>query len=182
MRLAKVIFWLEMAAIAAILAFSLTTRGDASSIQNDGVIRDHFHKIELNHLYNEHGFSRMDQVIFWDFDGSKYKVQAYIVISDGRVKTKEGLAKHNKVLDEYVSGLDVLSQQLTRSECGYRGDWELSRLQPSKLGRRWVSIFHHRGAMYRVSADHYRVTHTVFDAEIVNREEFPTKWRRGLRG
>ena len=180
MRLTHLMFWLEMAVIAAVLAFSVATRGSAARIDHRNVIADHFHKIELNHIYNRHGFSRMDQMIFWDLEGSKYRVQAYVVVSDGRRETEEGLANHNKAVDEYTKGLGALSQQLIRRECRYRGDWEYSRLQPTRLGGRWVAIFHHNGVMRRVTANHYRVTHTLYDPEIENRSKFPTKWRRGF--
>lgn len=64
-----------------------------AKIPQDPFITDHFHMIEVNHLYDNQGDHTIDQLIFWDYDPedtSRIVCQGFLLIKNGRsIKIKE---------------------------------------------------------------------------------------------
>ena len=147
---------------------------------------DYFDRIEVNHYHNEWGAEVWSQLICWDWNPRKgvWRVEHYIMMKDAYKQTEEGKKKWDKKIRDIA---DKIKDWLTRvdflSSCRYRGDFVGGTYYPLKNFRTgyWEVKFFEKKIDRIIKSKIFIETYTQHDPEAVDRQFFPTDFRRGLK-
>ncbi|HEX5102398.1 MAG TPA: hypothetical protein VFV87_01210, partial [Pirellulaceae bacterium] len=124
-----------------------------SILPRPGASRETCDVIELNHFYNELGQPVFDQILFWEWSGSRYDVRAWRLVQQ--------------------------PEQLPRRDWrggGFVALWsDGPALQPTATPPL-------REVFREVHAPSFRETWTQHDPELEERQFLPVQLRRGLKG
>tara|TARA_R110000751_G_scaffold45637_1_gene103392 strand:+ start:622 stop:1071 length:450 start_codon:yes stop_codon:yes gene_type:complete len=147
--------------------------------------------VEINHHYNEYDAEKWSQLILWDWSygrplfnhkNKKFHVQKWVMMKDAYDKTKQGEKKYLKIREEVA---DTIKDHMARANfinnTHYIGDFVGGKYYPFKNHKTgyWVITCHDGEVFRRIQAKIFRETHTRHDPELLDREEFNSKYRRG---
>jgi len=145
-------------------------------------IVDTFDLIEVNHIVNEWGIVRYDQVVCWNWSDQKqeYKCEWWKSMNDARDKSdKEKEVEYEKQRRVFADSIkDWSTRKSFLDSSYYRGEFKGGRYYPVKNWRTgyWEIKFDNR----IVRSKHFSVTYTDDDPEVENQKIFPRDRRKGL--
>jgi len=147
-------------------------------------IIDTFDLIEVNHIVNEWGIVRYDQLLCWNWSDQKqaYKCEWWKSMNDARNKDdKEKEAKYEKERRAFADSIkDWSLRKSFLDHSYYRGEFEGGKYYPVKNWRTgyWEIKYDNR----IIRSKHFSVTYTNNDPEVENQKLFPRDRRKGLTG
>lgn len=146
-------------------------------------LTDRFDLVEVNHFHDEFGFPVFDQLIFrnWHRSTHGFRVEAWVMLRNGRVFTAQGQAAFDKELDEVASRLSLLDAMDLRRSARYRGDYEGGRSHPQRFGTRYITWFHQDGWTREIHTASMIETWTQYDPERIDRRHLAESERKGFR-
>ena len=149
------------------------------------VTTDRFDLLEVNHVVNEAGNPRMDQLLYWDWDrhDRKFNCQGWRLMSSCRdLSDPQKARQHDQHVTWFLGKLPAEQQAYWRRRLTYKGEFvggPWLPMQNSLTGDWVVHVFddcHER----RIIARMFRETWTFNDPERDDRHRFPERSRRGL--
>ena len=153
---------------------------------NSTPIHDHFDIVEVNHVYNEYGGHVIDQLIFYNWDRSQkqLRVEAWVMMRNCRIKTKEDEETFNKERDEYLEKVfkDPILKQKARENIEYKGMYIGGPSAPRIVHGENIFIckFSKNDVDRVVITKSMIETHSDYDRERQNRNLFPESQRSGF--
>jgi hypothetical protein len=166
--------------IAALLILSTLSTVD---LKEDTTVHNHYDLLILNHVYrrsqvNELGTHSIDQMCFCTIKGNLTLVEDWRQCRGRKKYTKEERAVKLREMRDYVWKT-------------YKIDAEDENLIPEWMGHSMVPIYNERIGKYeavffdgnvrrRITCTSFRIMHTQYDFEVMNRKILPVALRRKL--
>ncbi len=153
-------------------------------IDHGSVLKDHYYMIEVNHFYNDYGVERWTQLIMWDRIDNELRVQKWVMMKDAYTKSDAHQKKYEKTrrkIADQIKDHGLRGEFLAHSH--YIGQFTGGKYYPRKQHKTgiWVVLAYDGRWLRRITADHFRETHTQYDPELLDRKEFNMELRRGWK-
>jgi hypothetical protein len=129
-------------------------------------IIDYVDVVEINHKYSDDGLLAFDQIIWYDWNYDHYDVVDWRMLKNVRGPIDE------KVLRNYRAQPEKFEPP--------EGEWLGGHAVPIKDNGIWISRWYDKGKMREVRAKYHRETWTLYDVDIMERENLPEEERRKL--
>ncbi len=158
-------------------------------IGHDTTIVDTFDMVEVNHYHNDVGAERWSQLIFWDWDLGKTRLNVHYwkIMKGAYEKTKEGENKWNKRVRDIADNIkNWENRKHFLDNAKYHGEFIGGKLFPVKNYKSgyYEIIFYEKYGSHsirrKLQAKTFRETHTTYDVEVFDRKKFHQDYRRGL--
>lgn len=134
-----------------------------------------FDRIEVNHVYDERGNVRLDQIIYWDFDEQvgDWKVVTWRNITGARRELSQD--ERTKISQSQESWMPVNNPWIGSPMIPVRnGSWYVATWNDKQYSTEFV--------LAKARTKCFIVTHTQYDREIKNREKYPSECRPVIWG